>query len=274
MFPDEFEDYKKILLVLLNMKKLYHFEDSLIELYKTNEKVQQLIAEGMTGMEAINAAVPHTFVSAGNRLRTENGEEVAAPAWYYLLHDYTVTPSDLLFDLFLAYRLRNADLMQLDAILNYLLENYYDGNITIFGRVLKLTIRKHGGNLLVAEQTDTISEWIAAKEKEAASVTEDTAGKGRIKRIRDDKITILNQEQIALLIYCLQQTDIILKDKLLNRKDAGLAFSILTGYSPDTIRQNLSKDEIMAAATAKNAVAVRKALQTVLDFIDNTIMPE
>lgn len=38
----------------------------------------------------------------------------------------------------------------------------------------------------------------------------------------------------------LQQERIFLKDEYLNKKDAGIAFEILTGYSQNTIRQNLS----------------------------------
>ncbi len=142
VFPDTFEDYKKVLLLFLGMKEYYHFEDDLIEQFKNKGKVQQLMAEGMTGMDAITAAVPDTFISAGNQAKTEGGEQ--APAWYYLLYDYTITPSDPLFDLFLTYHLRSPDLLQLDDILDYLLENYYDGKIIAFSRVLTLTLRKHG----------------------------------------------------------------------------------------------------------------------------------
>jgi hypothetical protein len=273
LFVEEFEDYKEVLLMLLKAKGFYHFEDTLIRQFKNNAKVQQLIAEGIGGMEAIIATKPNTFISAGNQIKTEGGEQASAPAWYYLLHGYTITPSDVLFDYFLAYHLRHCDLLLLDNALDYLLENYYGGNTAAFSRFLKLTLRKHGERLLQPGHTDTINEWMAEKEK-AAVLAGTEEPQAKLKRVRDDKVTVLNQEQVALLVYCLQQAGIILSDKLLNRKDAGLAFSILTGYSPDTIRQNLSKDEIMSTATAKNAVAVQKALQSVLNFIDNTVMPE
>jgi hypothetical protein len=85
---------------------------------------------------------------------------------------------------------------------------------------------------------------------------------------------LLNQEQTALLIYCLRKTKVILIDEFLNNKEAGVAFSILTGYSADTIRQNLSKTELHKTATAKNVEMVEKALKEVLKYIEKQVKPE
>ena len=273
-FRDSFEEYKKAVLFLLQIKDRIEFEDDLIAQYQSDFEVQRLMAEGMPGMEAIRSSFPDAFIGAGSR-RKIKGKDEYTPAWYHLWQDYNITPLDPNYDLFLAYRLRQADLMELDDILNSLLERYYNGNKVIFSRVLKLTLRKHGQTLLQPEQTDTINEWIYLQEKETfLSGIEETKGKVRIKRSRDDKVTILNQEQITLLIFCLQKTDVILKGELLSNKEAGQAFSILTGYSADTIRQNLSNEELHKISTAKNAIAVQKALETVLKFIDNKVMPE
>src|ERR1019366_6593488 len=146
-------------------------------------------------------------------------------------------------------------------ILNYSFENYNSDNKTDFIRFLKLTLRKHGNRLLLPEQMETINEWIAEKEKEVAlSGTVEPKTKVRIKRERDDKVTLLNQEQTALLIHCLRKTKVILIDEFLNNKEAGVAFSILTGYSADTLRQNLNKSETANIATFKNVEVVEKAL--------------
>ncbi|MBI4930509.1 MAG: hypothetical protein HY841_07090 [Bacteroidetes bacterium] len=110
--------------------------------------------------------------------------------------------------------------------------------------------------------------------KEEISGTEKIKTKGKIKRERDDKATRLNQEQTALLIYCLRKTQVILKDEYLNNKETGQAFSILTGYSADTIRQNLNKSELARIATQKNITALLQTLTDIQKLIDKEIMPE
>ena len=69
-------------------------------------------------------------------------------------------------------------------------------------------------------------------------------GNGKIKKIKrtaNDNLTCLSQEQTVLLMYYLQKEGVLLKGEYLSDMDAGKAFEILTGYSPNTLRQNLSK---------------------------------
>jgi len=87
--------------------------------------------------------------------------------------------------------------------------------------------------------------------------------KNKARRERDDNITKLNQEQTALLIHYLQTGKIILRDEDLNNKEAGYAFSILTGYSADSLRQNLSKAELQRISTKKNIDKVANALTSI-----------
>ncbi|MBI4945268.1 MAG: hypothetical protein HY840_02570 [Bacteroidetes bacterium] len=95
--------------------------------------------------------------------------------------------------------------------------------------------------------------------------------KGKTKRGAEDNVTALNQEQTALLIHFLQQTKIIFKDEDLNNKEAGQAFSLLTGYSADTLRQTLSKTEIERIATKKNLTELHNVLTRLGILIDNKI---
>jgi len=101
-----------------------------------------------------------------------------------------------------------------------------------------------------------------------------TKTRGKIKRDREDNMTCLNQEQTALLVYCLRRTKVILPEAYLSNKETGLAFSILSGYSADTLRQNLSKSELARLATEKNAEAVTKALKDMQKLIEDEIQPE
>lgn len=122
------------------------------------------------------------------------------------------------------------------------------------------------------EMTNLTSESSASTEELKGTVT--TKTKGKIKRERDDKATSLNQEQTALLIYCLRKTKIILKDEYLNNKEAGQAFSILTGYSADTLRQNLNKSEMARIASIKNVEAVAKAMKELQKYVEEEVKPE
>jgi hypothetical protein len=272
-FRDSFDEYRKAVLYMFNVKGYFIFEDDLIEKFKDDVEVLHLIAGGKQPIEAIKSAFPDKFISVGSRIK--KGQEGYTQAWFDLWdEDYIITPGNTLYDLFFTYHLRQADLLELDNLLNYFLDNYSD-NRTDFMRFLQLTLRKHGKKLLQPEQTETINEWMIEQEKAPILYgTSDIKTKGKPKRERDDKITCLNQEQTALLIYCLRETKIIFPNEFLNNKEAGHAFSILTGYSADTIRQNLNKSEVARLATIKNIDAVTKALNDLLKFIENKVKPE
>ena len=101
-----------------------------------------------------------------------------------------------------------------------------------------------------------------------------TKTKGKYKRQRDDALTKLNQEQTALLIYCLQKARIILKDEYLSNKEAGQAFAMLTGYSADTLRQSLGKADLSRIITKKNVKALHDTLTNLTILIGNDMKPE
>jgi hypothetical protein len=111
-------------------------------------------------------------------------------------------------------------------------------------------------------------------EPEKAELSGAVKTKGKHKRELGDRLTKLNQEQTALLIYALQKGRIILKDEDLNNKEAGQAFSILTGFSADTLRQNLGKTELKRIITKKNMDAVHAALTNLTILIDKEIKPD
>ncbi len=275
LFPDSFKEYSEMAEFLLRKKSMFILEDNLIELYREEPEVKDLMELGNIPIGAITAAFPNRFVREAIHPKTGGEEDEGVWGWMDLWSDYIITQHDELYDLFFTYKLRQTDLMELDNILIFFLENNSGDNKTQFIRFLKLTLRKHSKKLLQPEQIDTINEWITEQEKEPAlSGTIEPKIKGRIKRERDDKVTLLNQEQTALLIYCLRKTKVILIDEFLNNKEAGVAFSILTGYSADTIRQNLSKTELHKTATAKNVEMVEKALKEVLKYIEKQVKPE
>lgn len=251
-YPDTFTEYSKVVVSMLNMKNYFLSEDDLIKEHEDDPAVQSHIDNNEKGMAAVSASFPDRFVYAGKRPKKRGLKELT-PAFFDLWMDYNITVDDFHYDLFFTYQLRQTDLLEIDDLLNYFLENHPGDNKTDFIRFLKLTLRKHSKKLLQPEQLETINEWIADKEKEASlSGIPEMKIKGKIKRDREDSVTKLNQEQTALLIHFLQAGKIILKDEYLNNKEAGHAFSILTGYSADSLRQNLSRMELERISTKKN----------------------
>ena len=214
-FPDSFEEYREAVLFMLKIKDDFLYEDAIVIEYGDDPEIQRHIKDGKPAIDAIREAYPDRFVGPGKR--REGWDEEFRLTWFDLWReDYMITPENPLYDLFFTYKLRQTDILELDNALNYFFENYGSSSITDFTRFLKLTQRKHGDKLLLPEQMETINEWIAEKEKEATlSGTTEPKSKVRIKRERDDKATLLNQEQTALLIYCLRETKVILKKEFL-----------------------------------------------------------
>jgi hypothetical protein len=229
--PDTFEEYKKHVIQLLQCKDLYVFEDDILKETKAKD-IEQALME-----------YPHILYT-GRSIKNRAGERVKV--YYDLGADYNVSPQDLFYDTFFAYKLRQVDMFQTDRFLEYHLEKYYNGNIEEFSRFLQLCLRKHQDKLLSPLVMQAVNEWITAKEKQVQaqlSGKEQTGKKkgSRLKRDAHDKLTSLSQEQTVLLMYYLQQERVLLRDEFLSDLDAGRAFEILTGYSQHTLRQAFSK---------------------------------
>ena len=161
---------------------------------------------------------------------------------------YNIQPTDPYYDIFFARKLRQLDLLEIDAFLDYHFEHYYNSNIQEFARFLKICVRKHTTSFLNAETIQTIHEWIADKEKQQGSSSQSTPEtklgkerKNKTSREPLDKKTCLNQQQTVLFMHYLQQARVFLKDEDLQKIEFGQAFEILTGYSQHTLRQKLGK---------------------------------
>ncbi len=193
--------------------------------------------------------------------------------WYDLWEDYEITPKDLNYDFFFALKLRNLDLLKIDAFLDYQLEKTYEGETTKFTRFLQLVLRKFEKKVLQPDYIQTAMEWISEKQKQTNSDEKELSvkSKGIRKREPEDKLTKLNQEQTALLIHYLQKGNIIFSDENLNKKQAGQVFSILTGFSADSLRQNLSKTELERIATKKNLIELSNVFTRLGIVINNDL---
>lgn len=237
---DTFSEYKQMVIVLSQIK----------DWYLTEEEV--LLSYEMQKIEDVFQQYPHVLKTNAH---WKNADGTFDIKYIDIAIDYNVKPSDPYYDIFFTRKLRQLDLLEIDDFLDYHLINYYENNLQDFSRFLKISIRKHGANYIKPEFAQTVNEWIDAKEKEfliqqqketqqqllGITDTQTNTKKTKIKREANDKLTCLNQEQTVLLMYYLQQERVLLKDEYLSDKEAGIAFEALTGYSQNTLRQNLSK---------------------------------
>lgn len=261
--PKKLEEYKQMAFLFLGRKGKYLFKEDILNKYRA----------GMT-LERLFDQEPDRFVQGANHKKDGKMQKT----WHDLSGFEEITRDDDFFDYFFACKLRRVGLLEIDPFLDFHLDHSFKGNKKEYSRFLNLMMRKHHEKILSPNIVETVKEWIKDREesssKELSGSDKEIKTKGKVKREREDKITTLNQEQTALLIYGLRNVKIILRDEYLNNKEAGQAFSILTGYSGETIRQNLNKSEQARIATKKNIGIVTKSLKDLLKFIENEMEPE
>lgn len=188
--------------------------------------------------------------------------------WCDLLEDFLITPKyEQMYGRFMAYYLRHISLLYIDRFLEYHLSNYFGEDEKKFTRFLRLTLREQTDGLLTEDVIQTINEWIDEKLKQTDQSSVKVKTKGKPKRLAGDKTTVLSQEQTTVLIHFLKEAKIIYRGEYLTNKEAGEAFSILTGYSSDTIRQTLGSLEIEKICTKENLIEVENSLKQAIHFI-------
>lgn len=244
--PKKWEEYKKMAFIFLNHKGKHLFEEDILGNYR----------EGLT-LEKLFAQEPDRFLQGANHKKDGKNQKT----WYDLTAIEKIDRQDDFFDYFFICKLRHIGLLEIDSFLAFHLDYSFDNNKKDYFRFLNISLRQYQDKILSANIAETVKEWIADKEKETAlSGTPDAKIKGKVKRSRDDSVTKLNQEQTALLINFLRTSKIILKDEYLKNNEAGQAFSILTGFSADSLRQNLSEAALKRISTKKNIAAVSNSI--------------
>lgn len=158
--------------------------------------------------------------------------------------DLIITPDNPFYNTLFACTIRHTTLFNIDKFLDYHLARYYGNNLKAFSKFLRLLIRQYAevGDVIPKAEAVTVLEWMkekAEEEKEQAAPLSGTGEKGeKITRRRDDGLTKLSQEQTVLLLQYLKEMGAFLPDRLLPNTIAARAFSQLTGYSANTMRQD------------------------------------
>ncbi len=220
-----YQEYANTAALWLSRKKKHLFADEILSRYNSHKTIKEVL-EKHSGQYQ-----PGMIVQRG-----EKREQV----YYHVWGMDIIEANDSFFPFFFACKLSHVDILQIDVFLDYHLETSFENNRDKFQRFLNLGIRRFQ-YLLKSETIDTASEWLKLKEGATTllSGTEPVKIKGRRKREKGDKRTVLTQHQTVLLMAYLQEVGIILGKEELNYKQAGTAFHILTDYSADAFRLKL-----------------------------------
>jgi|GEM_PF-4227361 len=237
VYVKEYENYVFAMLQANPENRLF-VEDILIKYKRYSDQPIEEIFDENPGIRKIREVAPNPHQDGNDGI-----------VFYDTMMDLFIEPHHLFYDRFFATLLKHKDLLQLDQCLSYQLEKHYSNNLASFSRFLHLVIRKFNGKILSEKTVLTIQEWIHANEQQQKAEQEGLNNKdpykgkknGRIKRRADDNVTALNHEQTILFIQYMKEAGIFLRDEYLTDADAGKAFELLTGYSLNTIRQDLGK---------------------------------
>jgi hypothetical protein len=251
---ENFDEYRDMTIRLMKMEQHFFAEKDILNYYQ-KKTMQQVIEE-----------CPDKFFPVD-----ENAPSSDERMWIDIACPVIVSPNTIYYNSYFAYHVGRLWHHSLDEFLDYQLEHHYENDIKKFGRFLELTMRSHPDKISQDRQL-TIKEWIEDKSKQPQTPLEQTEAKikkkGKPTREAGDKRTVLSQEQTALLIHFLKESKIIYREEYLNNKEAGEAFSILTGYSSETMRQTLGEKEIEKIATRKNMNDVINSLTNTITLMD------
>lgn len=232
-FTESYPQYKQEIVSILYLMKKYIPEGTALE------------EHGGQFIEEVAQQFSERYITFGNT----SGKK--KKVWYDLLEDFRITPIEQgFYGRMMLYHLQNLSLHLFDTFLDYHLQYHFNDDEKKFFRFLNLTLRENQDGIISQEATETIQEWI--NEKKSTEKTIEARTKGKKIRLADDDGTCLTQEQTTLLISYLQRLRIIRSEENLRNKEAGEAFSMLTGYSAETIRQTLSKAELKRIASKEN----------------------
>ena len=246
--PEKIAEYEHMAFMFSARKGKYLFEENILKGYR----------EGMT-LEKLFDQEKGRFIQGANHKKDGKNQKT----WHDISSYEEIERQDDFFDYFFTCKLRHIGLLEIDSFLAFHLDYSFDNNKKDYFRFLNITLRQYQDKILSSNIAETVKEWI--KLNEVGDNLKDLSGtetktKGKIKRGRDDNATKLNQEQTALLISFLRASKIILKDEYLYNNEAGYAFSILTGFSADSLRQNLSESAVKRISTKKNIAIISNAI--------------
>lgn len=262
MDDKRYESYAHTAAHWLNHLGKHLFQDEIMAKYETQKSFPEILK-----------LKKHEFIPGMIVQRGKKREQVYYDVWAYEI----VEATDSFFPYFFACKLSHIDILELDEFLNYHLENSFDTDTEKYCRLLQLVFRRYE-HLIKPDTITTANEWISKEQKkpglsgtEVNSDTHISIRRPRIKREASDNVTSLNLSQSAYLAVLLKQSKVAIKDDtILTQQSAGAAFHILTGYSENTIRQEMNLKG-QSNLTYQDRKAVRELLYSIVLLIDKDI---
>ncbi len=194
-------------------------------------------------------------------------KDILCPVYYDITVDLYIKPDHKFYDHFFSYQIKHTDLMIIDQFLSYQLEIHHNNLLSRFCRFLHLLTLKFKNKIIDKNRIQIIREWIAFHERTFKD--EELSNQTRIRRRSKDNVTKLNHDQTVLFLYYLQQSGFFLRDEYLTDTEAGIAFELLTGYSRNTLRQDLGKYYLLQ--NKENLTKIRTELAILMARIDKSL---
>lgn len=255
------QEYKQTAMLWLNNRGRFFIAKEILENYNSKRTLEEILAENK------ERYIAGHFIELPNETREQ--------VYYDIWGNHHIEHSDSFFPFFFACKLSQVDLLDLDSFLKYHFEENYNKNKQEYFRFLEVVIRRYK-HLLNEDTKQTINEWVNLKRSEPElSGTPNTEAEKKVKvpvkRQAGDKLTKLSAVQTALLIQYMQESNLILKSDYVDFTAAGRAFALLTGYSPDSIRQYLGTKGDLQGAKFEDYKELHEAILKLSKLIEEKI---
>lgn len=255
-FYKDFGHYKSRVTLFLNQLGKYLFKEDILLRYSNQMTLEKVFEQE-----------PERFIQGPNRKKGDKMEIT----WYDLWAVEPISPEGDFFDFFFACKLRHLSLLEVGNFLEYHLNYSFHNDKAKYLNFLTL-LPMQQVDLLNPQLVETVRIWInqqkTLKDSDSNLQEADEKIKGRKAREAGDKLTVLNLNQTALLVQYMQQAGLILQGDYLTFSQAGKAFNILTGYSANTIRQQLGTKGEIEGVKHEDYQELHRALKHLLELVE------
>jgi hypothetical protein len=170
------------------------------------------------------------------------------------------------FDYFFMLELRHTELQEINNYINHHTQ-LYEGNFKSF----LYDALENYRDLLQDKQIRKVEKWLKDNSDKNFQTIDIKIPKIKVRR-KDDTFTSLSAEQTAILFHYLKTKKVILNDKNLQPDtEIAKAIKILTGYSDNTIRQNLTKSKQKEEISKDDLIVTQKILKEIITLINKDL---
>lgn len=186
------------------------------------------------------------------------------------------------YEFFFAWQLALTDYFEIESFLQQQFEHSFLGEVEVFKKFIKILFKTYKHILSDSDNKEIVFEYFDnLKEIEEVIIdiekTEDIENEGTITidlpkfprakfRTKTDDLTCLTRERTALLVDTLRQVKVFLSEDIQPNTHAAKAIQVLTGYSHNKLRTDLT-----ANYKKEDLVATQEILQKAIDLINKKL---